>query len=253
MKITPPESGSHIPDGYRPKTAFAHNIPIKKPILWVSLLIFLATLGIGYLIGNSMVIRSGDYFNSSQISKSLLSDDMAITIIEVTDLGLDEPDLLSIWYLHIMTGENPQLGFTPVVTISMVDDPNYSLLKEFSLDSNGYPSQDFLGKIQKTRVSSVGYIIIDQAGVSAFVNWFKGTDLSAPTGLSTFSMAEYGQLLRGLCNELPMVAERNTGEFPWSLITPLHFRTSLGFDQVITNMSFLTETIPPKCEMVPLP
>lgn len=251
MRITPPESGYHIPDGYNPKSITAHSIKFKKPILWVSVLIFFAAIILGYSLGTGLVIKSGDF--QPVLNKSLSSEQSILTVYEVTNLGLDKPDLLSIWFIHIMPGDNPVLGFTPVVTISMIDDPNFSILKEFSLDSNGYPSSEFRSKLNKIGVSSDGFIVLDQAAVAAFVNWFKGTDLSSPSGLSSYSMAEYGQLLRGMCNEFPLVAEHASGEFPWSMITPLHFRTSLGFDQVIASMSFLVDTVSPKCEMVPLP
>jgi len=251
MRITPPDSGYHVPEGYNPKSQNSHTLRIKKPVLWVSILIFIITIGLGYALGTGLVVRSGDPF--PVFGKSLTSGNTVITVYEVTDLGLDKPDLLSIWYIHMITGDNPSLGFTPVVTISMIDDPRYSLLKEFTIDVNGYPTSDFQKKIHSTGVSSDHFIILDQAAVSTFVNWFKGSELSSPSGLSSYSMAEYGQVLRGMCNNFSLVAERAPGEFPWSMITPLHFRTSLGFDTVISNMSFLVDSITPKCEMVPLP
>ncbi len=251
MRITPPDSGFHVPDGYNPKSKNSNPSRIKKPVLWVSILIFIITIGLGYALGTGLVVRSGDFL--PVFGKTLSSGNKVITVYEVTDLGLDKPDLLSIWYIHLITGDNPSLGFTPVVTISMIDDQRYSLLKEFAIDGNGYPTSEFRNKIQSTGVSSDGFVILDQAAVSTFINWFKGVELSSPSGLSSYSMAEYGQVLRGMCNNFPLIAERAPGEFPWSMIAPLHFRTSLGFDEVISNMSFLVDSITPKCEMVPLP
>jgi hypothetical protein len=251
MRVSSPGSGAHNPDGYTPKSFSSNFLVLKKPIVWVSLLIFITAIGIGFQLGGTLVLRP----ESQQVfmASSLQSEKTVITLLEVTDLGTDKPDLLSVWYIYIFRGENPRLGFTPVASISMLDEPNSKLLKEFSLDEYGNPSADFLSSLKRTKVNSDGYIIIDQAGVTTFLNWFMGKELTESTRMKTYSMSEYGQALRSLCAAFPLVADRGAGEFPWSTITPLHFQTSFGFSQVIQNMSFLTETLSPRCEMVALP
>ena len=251
MRVSPPESGAHQPDGFTQKSILSKGLFLKKPIVWVSLLIFIVTILAGFQIGNNFVIRSDS--QPVLMASSLSSEETVITLLEVTDLGVEQPDLLSVWYIYILRGDNPRLGFTPVASLSMLDNPNADLLNTFTLDTNGNPSTDFLHVLQRTKVKSDGYIIMDQAAVTTFVNWFSGKDLNESIGMKTFSMAEYGLVLRGLCASFPNVAERASAEFPWSTVTPLHFKTSFGFNQVIQNMSFLTETISPHCEMVALP
>jgi hypothetical protein len=176
-----------------------------------------------------------------------------ITLIEVTDLSEPQPAVLSVWFIHLIQSEQPSLGFTPVFSISMQDDPNSHALADFTLDANGNPSRDFLKSLDKLKVRSSGYVMVDQKSAAALVNWLTGTALDKPLELQQHTMAEYGQILRTMCNALPSDAEKGIGEFPWSKFTPDSLRTSLAFTQVIENTQFLFASGSPRCEMVSLP
>jgi hypothetical protein len=149
--------------------------------------------------------------------------------------------------------ERPVLGFTPVTAVSMIDDENLPKLADFSLDSTGNPSQEFLKSLDKLKVPSSGYILIDRVSSTAFINWINGSEPGTPLELKNHSMAEYGQILRTMCGSLPIAANKGIPEFSWSKITPGNFRTSLLFSQVIENTAFLFANGSPRCEMVPLP
>ena len=227
-----------------------HRLQImQKSHLWISFLIFIIASGAGYWLGNQLVVKH------SPISISTIdtSSSRIITLLEVNDLSIDQPELLSIWIIHLTPGDSPRLGFTPVATISLPDEPNYALLDQFDLNENRSLSTNFLHSLSKIKVKSNGYIIVDQTAVTAFVNWLSGKDTQEPIGFTDHSMTQYGQVLRGLCQSLTGFSESAHNEFPWSKFSGTHFLTSMGFDDVMLNLGFITSSPAPHCEMVPLP
>jgi hypothetical protein len=106
-----------------------------KPTIWVFVAIFLVTVIIGYWLGTTLVI-------SQNVNKTIFPKTMdkskarVITLLEVTDLTDDQPQLLSIWFVFLTPGSQPRLGFTPIASPALVDNPNNHLLKEFSLDKD---------------------------------------------------------------------------------------------------------------------
>jgi hypothetical protein len=228
------------------------NNNLQKPVLWLVICIFLVTVGAGYWIGTTMVVqpagRESVFINSGE-NKS----NTTYLLLETDDLSNDEPQLLSIWFIHINTEGKPKLGFTPVVSIDMAEDDNYSLLDKFSLNAELQPNRDFLSAVAKKGFSSQNYILVDQNSSAAFINWFAGKELQTPLALDKHSMAEYGPILRGFCSSISSASERSLVDFPWSKIVPGHFSTSLQFNKVLSNLAFLTSPSTPHCEMVPLP
>ncbi len=223
----------------------------SRKTIWYIAGIFFFCVFIGYWLGSRLVVSS----DSAEIKpvQAVDSQSRVVTLIEVTDLSEPQPALLSVWFIHLMDNEKPVLGFTPVFSISMLEDENLPALSDFSLDSNGNPSESFLKSLNKLKVRSSGFILVDHKSASAFINWINGTELDKPLDLTNHSMAEYGQILRTMCGSLPSDAEKGITEFPWSKFTPTYFRTSLPFSQVIENTGFLFSNGSPRCEMVPLP
>jgi hypothetical protein len=219
--------------------------------LWQIALIFILTVFLGYWLGTKLVVGTALPLANPVIENE--EQNRVITLIEVTDLSEPQPALLSVWFIHLINSEQPSLGFTPVFAISMQDDPNFNTLADFTLDSNGNPSREFLKSLDKLKVRSSGYVMVDQTSAAALVNWLTGSALDKPLELQQHTMAEYGQILRAMCNALPSDAEKGVGEFPWSKFTPDTIRTTLTFTQVMENTQFLFASGSPRCEMVSLP
>jgi hypothetical protein len=251
MQESPSDSGWNYENGFL-QNLFHRFHFMQKSKLWILFLIFILTLGAGYWLGEHLVVKHSTISNLSA-SPIDTSSDRVITLLEVNDLTQDKPELLSIWNIHLIPGDSPRLGFTPVATITLTEDVNYALLDQFSLDENRSLSTNFQRSLSKIKVKSNGYILLDQVAVSAFINWLSGKDTQEPIGLSDHSMNEYGQILRGLCQSLTGFSESAHSEFPWSKFSGTHFFTSLSFDDVISNLSFITSSSAPRCEMVPLP
>jgi hypothetical protein len=249
MQATPPDSGRNYDNGFL-QNFFQRVKNLQRPILLPILFVFVLTMGIGYWLGSHLVVnKSGIVTEFSRTT----TESRVITLLEVSDFSIDEPELISIWVIHLAPGDIPRLGFTPVAAISMLDDPNSNLLTQFSLDENGAPSQIFLQSLRKINVHSDGYVVLDQVAISAFINWFSIKDDGEGFGLENHSMAEYGRILRGMCQAFPGLAVNEVKEIPWSKISDGHFKSSLQFDQVMSDIRFLTATVSPRCEMVPLP
>jgi hypothetical protein len=252
MQASPPETGISDEDGFLQSSVHSLNNKLQKPFFWLTIFVFMFTVGIGYLLGNGLVVNNGNVSEKPSVYVGA-EKDRVITLLEVSDFTEDEPELLSFWFIHLRPGDKPRLGFTPVSSITMQDDKNFKLLKQFSLDKNKRPSQKFLQEVGKLKVASSGYVLVDQVAVAAYINWFAGKDSGASINLENHSMSEYGQILREMCKTFPKIAESGIPEFPWSKFISSHLITSLSFDQVIINMNFLTSSISPQCEMVPLP
>ncbi|NMB54207.1 MAG: hypothetical protein GYA15_05850 [Leptolinea sp.] len=225
---------------------------MHKSKLWITFLVFILTLGVGYWLGENLVIKHST-ISSLSVSPIDTSSARVITLLEVNDLTQDKPELLSIWNIHLTPGDSPRLGFTPVAAISLPDDPNHALLDQFNLDENRSLSMNFMRSLSKNKVKSDGYIILDQTAIIAFVNWLSGKDTQEPIGLQNHSMSEYGLVLRSMCQSLTGFSESAHSEFPWSKFASTHFLTSLSFENVMANLSFITSTSAPHCEMVPFP
>ena len=251
MQNQTPETGSPENPGILYTIMIRLMVLFSRRSIWYITGIFFLCVLVGYWLGTKLVVSSN--FTDINPVKVVDSQSRVITLIEVTDLSEPQPALLSVWFVHLMDNEKPVLGFTPVYAISMLDDENLPKLADFSLDNSGNPSSNFLKSLDKLKIRSSGYILIDQVSAAAFINWINGAELDKPLDLKNHSMAEYGQILRTMCSSLPVEAEKGMPEFPWSKFTPGHFRTSLIFPQVIENTGFLFANGSPRCEMVPLP
>jgi hypothetical protein len=252
MQVPPQKPQTINENGFLQNTFNQMNTTMQKPVLWLVICIFLLMTGAGFWIGTTMVVKPAGleyaFTSSGENSKT-----NTYLLLETDDLSLDAPQLMSIWFIHITTGDKSKLGFTPVVSIDMVDSENYSLLQKFSITADKQPNQEFLSLVAKKGFSSQNYLIIDQKSTAAFINWFAGKELSNPLALDKHSMTQYGPVLRGFCSSLSSVSERGLVDFPWSKITPGHFLTSLHFTRVISNLELLTSPKTSHCEMVPLP
>lgn len=251
MQNQPSESGSAENLGFFYKVMARMMVIVSHKGLWQIALIFILTAFLGYWLGSRLVVATG--LQEANPMPANGDQNRVITLIEVTDLSEPQPALLSVWFIHLIKSDQPTLGFTPVFAISMQDDPNFHTLSDFTLDVNGNPSRDFMKSLEKLKVRSSGYVMVDQNSAAAMVNWLTGNALDKPLELQQHTMAEYGQILRTMCNSLPNDAEKGIGEFPWSKFSPETIRTSLTFTQVMENTKFLFTSGSPRCEMVSLP
>lgn len=216
----------------------------------VVLLVFSITLGIGFWLGHSLVVRGADdVYEESRASNSVPTKQI-ITLLEVDDLTAAQPTLISIWNIHLTPGNSPKLGFTPVAAEALPDEPNFSILEKFSMDDNHNPSAGFLQALRKINPTADGYIILDNTSTSEIMRWFLGTESAETLNIENHTMTEYGQVLRSFCRSLANEAEKT--EFPWSIVNTGHFKTSLSFNQVFINLGFLTNSPKPQCVMVPI-
>jgi hypothetical protein len=251
MQSQSPESGSNDNLGILYKIMARFMVISSLKGLWQIALVFILTVFLGYWLGSKLVVSAGvPAFNPSQDS---VNSSSVITLIEVSDLSEPQPALLSVWFVHLIRTDQPVLGFTPVYAISMQDDPNFITLSNFSLDEQGNPSREFLKSLDKLKVKSSGFVMMDQKSDAAFINWITGAALDKPLEIQQHTMAEYGQILRTMCSALPGDGKKGLGEFPWTKFAPDTFRTSLTFTQVMDNTSFLFSSGSPRCEMVSLP
>jgi hypothetical protein len=251
MQSQLPETGSTENLGILYKIMARLMVIFSRKGLWQIGLVFILTVFLGYWLGSKLVIT--DTIPGFKSELPVDSASSVITLIEVSDLSEPQPALLSVWFIHLIHNDQPVLGFTPFFAISMQDDPNFETFSGFSLDEKGNPSRDFLKSVDKLKVKTMGYVMVDQKSAAALVNWISGTALDKPLDIQQHSMAEYGQILRGMCSALPAGAEKGIGEFPWMKFSPTNLRTSLSFTQVMENTAFLFSSSSPSCEMVPLP
>lgn len=252
MQVPPEKPYINNENGFLQNVFNQMNKTVQKPVLWLVIGIFLITVGVGFWIGNTMVIKSAN-LEYGYASLNVSEKPNTILLLETDDLSLEEPQLLSIWFIHVNSGEKPKLGFTPVVTIDMVDNEDFYLLQKFSITPEKQPNREFLKLVAKKGFPSQNYIIVDQKSAAAIINWFAGKELANPLALDQHSIEQYGPVLRGFCGSLASVSDKGLLDFPWSKITPDHFSTSLQFDRVLSNFAHLTSPKTPHCEMVPLP
>lgn len=246
-----PETGSTENLGITYKIMARLMVIFSRKGLWQISLVFILTVFLGYWLGSKLVVTQ----NIPGLKPAITVDSgsTVIALIEVSDLSEPQPALLSVWFIHLIRNDQPALGFTPVFAISMQDDPNFVTLSNFSLDANGNPSREFLKSLENLKVKTTGYVMVDQKSAAAFVNWINGSALDKPLEIQKHTMAEYGQILRTMCNSLPADAEKGMSEFPWTRFSPGTLRTSLSFTQVMENTAFLFSSSSPHCEMVSLP
>jgi hypothetical protein len=252
MQGNPLKTKSSESKGSLQNTYEQFNNLVQKPVIWLILGIFLLAILIGFGIGTTMVVQINETNPLLDISPQD-STKSTILLLEVNDLSINEPELISIWFIHLNSGEKPRLGFSPLLTLDMTDNKDFKLLKQFSLDSNHNPSREFLQTVKRKGFSTPNYILVDRQSSTVFINWFTGKDLSDPIAIDDHTMAQYGQVLRNLCNSFTLPSKNGSVDFPWSRIAIDHFTTNLKFNQVIKNLTFLTSPNTPLCEMVPLP
>ena len=252
MQVSPSEPQSLSKEGFLQNSFKQMNGKLQNPILLLIVGVFFCMALVGYWIGSTMVVNSvgSDFIFANTIQES---NQVTYLLLETDDLSLSKPQLNSIWFIHLFPEDKTRLGFTPVVSLGAPENDDSYLLKQFSLDDKRYPSRDFLQTVSKKGFPIQNYVLVDKTSAAAFINWFAGKELTESIAIEMHTMAQYGQVLRGLCSSLSLPSQRGATDFPWSKITPNHFSTSLQFDNVINNLVFLTTPISPRCEMVPLP
>lgn len=252
MQVSPSEPQSKSKEGFLQNSVKQMNGKFQNPIILLIVGVFFCMALVGYWIGSTMVVNSvgSDIVFANSIE---VTNQKTYLILETDDLSLSKPLLNSIWFIHLFTGDKPRLGFTPVISLGASENDDSNLLKQFTLDDKRNPSRDFLQAVSKKGFPTQNYILVDKTSAAAFINWFAGKEFTEPVAIEMHTLAQYGQVLRGLCSSLSQPSQRGATDFPWSKITPGHFSTSLKFDTVINGLIFLTTLISPRCEMVPLP
>ncbi len=223
----------------------------RTSVFIVVVLVFAITVGIGYWLGRSLVIRDSNAYIASSDSSGVNTEKQVLALLELDDLSVGQPTLISIWLIHLNPGDPPKLGFTPVAAYAMPDEPTYELLDKFELNEKRGPSAEFLKNLSKVSPQINGYMMVDQESIYSSLRWFLGKETAESVTIENHTMTEYGQALRSFCHSLATDEERP--EFPWSMVNSGHYVTSLSFHQTFQNLDFLVSSPAPNCVMVPLP
>lgn len=230
----------------------------------ISFLTFTICLLIGIQLGNHAKSPPDTRLLETRPLVNSPSQQRSIVFIAADDLQSSEPRLVGVW-LVLYRPDVPSISLLSLYPSqpSATSTQKIDLAAAFSLTKEGAPSSSFFKALQDFHFNWNGYLLIDDTGVAAIIDWMQGITVDNQTigGIEALNGLirpwENTRLASETQRDYLMSACKRMAQLPadsnWtSLLTglmPQHLRTDLSFDLILSDWKRLVSGPDPfSCE-----
>lgn len=232
---------------------------MKKSVILIIVLVFIVCAYFGFKAAakilpanNGTTIADQGSDNSTNVLQN------NYLLVHVSDLTIEDPELISAWVAFVYQSNPPQLMFIQVYPSSNVT-VNDKLAQAFSLSSTKELSAKFIKQYNTSfHTQNNGYILIDNIGAGYYNQWLFG---QATAIASTPAMTdEEKQALRlseqasfqQFCQLVSTGASNSYfSSVNWTLLLPDHYVTNLPFETIaLTTDQIAFASSPVQCEVL---
>jgi len=221
---------------------------MKVVIISLAVITFIACLFLGLYLGGGLSVATSKSTPGvlSPLTKTSI-EQHTVVLIQADDLTLSSPHLVGMWLLFYYP-EYPQL--TLLMLYPPMSDNNrgkiWALGQQFALTSNGKLSPIFLTLLQNFGFKSNGYIVIDNYGLTQWVDWLGGITMGDDHGvqngstiLSTLPNGDNNeqntgkwmkQVSMGVCSKLIAIPVDSNWATLMNSVAPDHFHSDLSLE-----------------------
>ncbi|HEY9077452.1 MAG TPA: hypothetical protein VIO61_13050 [Anaerolineaceae bacterium] len=233
----------------------------KTGIILTSILVFISCMAFSYWLARQTAPAPP---GSTLTPAPTRYQQINIILIHTENLQDKKPELKSVWLLFVYFSEPPKLTFLPVYPTNETRLAK-SLHDAFTFNPDGSVAMGFWKAMGGYNFNWEGYAVIDNASLNTIGKYWVGKDFTNPlaapalnpqagtrTPAPTAVTQAGSEVIQKLCTQFGKPSTRSLGAFPWTEITPQHFRSDLKFSTVMVQWNFLVNANPPtRCEILP--
>lgn len=199
-------------------------------VIFLILLIFSICAVIGYNAANRFDLPTFEAQQApTNVAPGEKTEQHNFIIVQVDQLGVDKPRLVSVWFasLFFMEGTPPTLTFAQLYSPFSNGNQSRSLERAFSLTSSGEPSAGFWRSVRSYKIKWEAYFVVDQNSTQRMLEWVNGpADFISPF----FEPEKTQALVQQTCQSLAGLSSREAPAFDWTGLAPEHFRSNLRME-----------------------
>lgn len=221
---------------------------MRKLILLLSILAFLACLAAGIFIAQKSLESASNIRNTAEISRPASPHQQNILLIHIDQLEKNQPKLISVWGLILYFPE-PKIILQPVYPSPI--GPESFPLSAFKITTDKTLNPRFIQQVSlQTQMAWDNYILMDHQALSFFAAELTSDEVFSPSDLTDGVIAVERIYLSRLCEQFVALEHTAFQKIHWDHIIPDHWRSNLPFDEAILNWEKLTSPQSPiKCEV----
>lgn len=219
---------------------------MKKAVFLLVIVIFIASAVLGFQAAARL---SSGQSSQTQLNQSLPvpSTQTNYLLVHVNDLSVDNPQLVSVWGLFVFYSNPPQVMLIPLFP-TYDETRSTALGSAFKISKDGQVSSRFIDEIEKVyEISTVGYVIVDNKGLSSFNKWITGDEIQisavTPQTADEKHIVLYNsqQFFSTACAQFSRSGvTRFIDQIRWTDLLPSHFSTNLSFESLALAADYFT-------------
>lgn len=211
---------------------------MKKAVFLLVIVIFIISAVLGFQAAARL--SSGQSSQSQQnYGLPVLSTQTNYLLIHVNDLSADNPHLISVWGLFVFYSNSPQVMLIPLYP-TYDEARSTALGSAFKIGKDGQISSRFIDEIQQSyEITTVGYVTVDNIGLSYFNKWITGNEsqISAITPQTAdekhIVLYNSQQFFTTACTQFSRSGVKSfIDQIHWADLLPSHFSTNLSFESL---------------------
>jgi len=167
-----------------------------------------------------------------------------VLLIQVDDLTIENPRMISIWGLFIAFSDQPNLIFKSIYPSIENSSWSQEIRGDFKLSPGGELSKDYMNRLNAMGVEWDGYILIDNYFIDQYGNAFTHTALSPylpPNADPEAILRQEEIFLNKTCQYLTQQENDLSVNFDWRAAASGHFLSDLKLNFLLLGWQWLVE------------
>ena len=180
-------------------------------------------------------------------------------ILRVDDLGKSSPSVISVWVALVFPADYSTLIFKSLYPPIVSNTEAYQAYP-LRLAANGYPTSEFWNYFNQLPLKRDGFVLFDNYGLSSVSRFITGEEITLvpipddPNLRVEAILTEEHLLWQQTCLGIQSKKDHRGPEIIWSDLIPDHFRTDIGFSDLMYLWDkFSTQGDPLHCEILITP
>ncbi len=211
---------------------------MKKAVFLLVIVIFVVSAVLGFQAAARLSSAQSSQTQSNQ-GLPVASSQTNYLLVHVNDLSIEKPQLVSIWGLFVLYSSPPQVMLIPLFP-TYNEATSTTLESTFRKSKEGQISSRFITEIEKSyQISTSGYIIVDNIGLSFFNKWLTGDEIQISAVTPHTSDEKHIVLYNGqqffttACEQFSRTGVKHLiDQIRWADLLPSHFSTNLSFESL---------------------